>query len=283
VTVSRRQLLGGVAAAGVSAAIGGSCSSGHEAVLSDDVDSSDFGYTPPSQPPPAGIQRYLTKDETTTLDALVARILPGSAEDPGAREASTSTFIDAMLADFQTFDEPTYFQGPFAGQSSPLLPPGTDQLTKEELKRYGFQGSKPPQQVYRLGLAALETYARATFGAGFAELPEANQDTIVGALADGTATGFDEPSAADFFDRVREDTIHATFADPIYGGNRDMIGWKLIGYLGAQRAWTPVELQRGPNPSRPYQGLMDMHHSHPGRPGRGAIHPVQEPDPAVHL
>ena len=32
------------------------------------------------------------------------------------------------------------------------------------------------------------------------------------------------------------DTNEGMFADPIYGGNRDFAGWKLIGYPGAQRA-----------------------------------------------
>ena len=36
------------------------------------------------------------------------------------------------------------------------------------------------------------------------------------------------------------------FGDPMYGGNRDMVGWKLIGYPGAQRQYTPDDI-KNPN------------------------------------
>jgi gluconate 2-dehydrogenase gamma chain len=139
-----------------------------------------------------------------------------------------------------------------------------------------------PQETYRKGLAQLAAYAQQQLGVAFTAATPDQQDQIVKALSDGTAP-LDKPKAKDFFKRVRTDTIHAVFADPAYGGNRDMVGWKLIGYPGAQRVWTPVELKQGPDPSRRYQGLMDLHRSHPGRPGPdNVIRPVQEPDPKVH-
>jgi gluconate 2-dehydrogenase gamma chain len=287
VHLSRRQLFGGAAALGATAALGmAGCSDGHaDEVVGDDVEAAPFGYVPPSQPPRSGIQRFLTKDEAQLLDALTAEILPGTPEDPGAREAGVVTFIDAMLADFADFDEPTYVQGPFVSKDSDAdrLPDGAADLAGDELARYGFQGAMPPQETYRAGLRALDAYARSTVGTSFTAATDEQRHQLVTALADGTATGFDAPQADDFFDRVRADTIHAVFADPLYGGNRDMVGWRLIGYPGAQRVWTPEELQTGPNPTRGYQGLQELHHAHPGRPGpSGVIRPVQEPDPAVH-
>ena len=41
---------------------------------------------------------------------------------------------------------------------------------------------------------------------------------------------------------VLEDTYEGMFSDPLYGGNRDYAGWKLVGYPGAQRAYTAHEL-----------------------------------------
>jgi gluconate 2-dehydrogenase gamma chain len=249
-----------------------------------DVANEPFDYLPPSTMPTAGVQQFLTADETKLLDALMARILPGSAEDPGAHESGAVLFVDAMLAEFAAFDEPTYQSGPFVGDPSSVseLPQGVADLSPDELERYGFQGKMAPQETYRQGLAQLAAYAQQQLGVPFASAAAAQQDQIVGALADGTAP-FDKPKAKDFFKRVRKDTIHAVFSDPVYGGNRDMIGWKLVGYPGAQRVWTPVELKHGPDPSRQYQGLMELHRSHPGRPGPdNVIRPVQEPDPKVH-
>jgi len=39
-----------------------------------------------------------------------------------------------------------------------------------------------------------------------------------------------------FFDLLLQTPIEGFFSDPIYGGNRDMIGWKLIGFPGARYA-----------------------------------------------
>jgi gluconate 2-dehydrogenase gamma chain len=43
----------------------------------------------------------------------------------------------------------------------------------------------------------------------------------------------------------------------MYGGNRDLVGWTLIGYPGAQRQYTPKEMQ-DPNFSRPPQSLAQL-------------------------
>jgi hypothetical protein len=85
---------------------------------------------------------------------------------------------------------------------------------------------------------------------------------------------FEKPTAYGFFSMVLGDTYDGMFADPVYGGNRDYAGWKLIGYLGAQRAWTPRELKQGPNPGRRVQGLREMPAMHPGSPAQHAILPI---------
>ena len=33
------------------------------------------------------------------------------------------------------------------------------------------------------------------------------------------------------------------FADPIYGGNKDFAGWRLVGFPGAQPVFSPEDLQ----------------------------------------
>jgi len=42
-----------------------------------------------------------------------------------------------------------------------------------------------------------------------------------------------------FFDLLLQNTIEGFFSDPIYGGNRDMVGWKLIGFPGARYDYRP--------------------------------------------
>ena len=62
------------------------------------------------------------------------------------------------------------------------------------------------------------------------------------ALEQGKASNFSWPSAQAFFNTVRTHTMEGMFADPIYGGNKDFAGWRLIGFPGAQPAFSPADL-----------------------------------------
>jgi gluconate 2-dehydrogenase gamma chain len=73
---------------------------------------------------------------------------------------------------------------------------------------------------------------------------------------------------------LQDDTVEGMFADPVYGGNRNYVGWALIGYPGAQRAYTPSELKTGPQHRR-IQGLRELHPIHPGRVQEHVILPIE--------
>ncbi len=115
---------------------------------------------------------------------------------------------------------------------------------------------------YRLGLAAMDEYARRQLGRGFVDLAEAEQDQILADMDGGradqvvTVVGIENvpvefagttPETIQhaspagkvfglhaFFEILRSHTIAGFFCDPIHGGNRDLVGWKLIGFPGAQ-------------------------------------------------
>jgi gluconate 2-dehydrogenase gamma chain len=36
-----------------------------------------------------------------------------------------------------------------------------------------------------------------------------------------------------FFDALLQMSIEGFFSDPVYGGNRDMVAWRMIGFPGA--------------------------------------------------
>lgn len=85
----------------------------------------------------------------------------------------------------------------------------------------------------------------------------------------------DLPSV-DFFSLLRDHTIQGMFGDPAYRGNRDMVGWKLVGYPGAQRAYTPGDMQdENYYRKRDPQSLAMLHPFNPGRVSHpNAILPV---------
>jgi gluconate 2-dehydrogenase gamma chain len=99
------------------------------------------------------------------------------------------------------------------------------------------------QDFYRRGLAQLDVYCRTTYKQPFSQLEPVRQDELITALEQGKAAGFSWPTAQEFFNVVRTHTMEGMFADPIYGGNRDFAGWRLVGFPGAQGNFTPVDLQ----------------------------------------
>ena len=228
--------------------------------------------------PPAGVIQVFTPHEAQTVDALVARIFPGTPEDPGAREAGVLDFITATLAFGGGADAtPTYRLGPVAlAYEGDTPPPNLDPakqiaVPKEQLDRYGYQGGQPPQEEYRAGLARVDAYARQLFSKDFVDLAPADQDRILADMANDRAAGFGmPPSARGFFSTLRQHTVQGMFSDPAYGGNREMVGWKLIGFPGPQGAYTPAEMQREGTPRQPQPKAsvrMEMQ-------GRGGIRPV---------
>ena len=57
---------------------------------------------------------------------------------------------------------------------------------------------------------------------------------MITALEQGKATGFTWPTPQAFFNTLRTHTMEGMFADPVYGGNKDFAGWRLVGFPGAQ-------------------------------------------------
>ena len=226
---------------------------------------------PPDAPPPLGVYKVLTPAQARTVEAIAARIIPGTPDDPGAKEAGVVTYIDNRLAFHDGYDQPTYtappYPKPYEGDSPPSTSPGPDSVwvKKDELDRYGYQVSVSPLEAYGKGLDALDKYAQSKHGGAFADLSEDQQDSILEDLEDGNSTGFDKPSDKQFFKMLRDDAINGMFSDPLYGGNRDMAGWKLVGYPGAMRAYTPRDMITEGSGRQP-QGLMQLMPFHPGQP-----------------
>ena len=289
--VSRRSFLRG--ALGLMAGVGGGV------LLGCEFDPNDTEITIPDQtwayaenvpPPPDSVDRsrlgFFKPDEAATVEAFTARLIPGSPDDPGAREAGVTTYIDTALTKVVGYWEPTYLEPPFAETYTGSPPPEANNssierifVQKSEIDRYGFQSSLIPQEIYRMGLRSVDALARDRFGARFTDLSEDQQDEIVGAIADDNAPTFDDPSAKLFWKTIRQDTVYGMFADPAYGGNVDMVGWKLIGYPGAQRGYTPIDMQSGDAP-RPPQSLAQLHAFNAGVDVNcDIVQPVSDSDP----
>lgn len=159
---------------------------------------------------------FFNSDEAATVAAIAERIFPGAPGMPGARDADVLNYIDLALA----------------GAYSDL------------------------QEFYRHGLNQLDAHCRAAYRQPFARLDAKQQDEVLTALEGGKVAEFTWPTARAFFETLRTHTIEGMFADPIYGGNKDFAGWKLVGFPGAQAFFTKPEIQgRGEFSRAPITGL----------------------------
>jgi gluconate 2-dehydrogenase gamma chain len=159
--------------------------------------------------------RFLTPAEVAFVDAAVARLIPADDLGPGAREADVACFIDGQLASGWGAHARHYRAGPW--------PPGTPEQ--------GWQSPLTPREVYRAGIAETDAHCAATLGGAFHLLGADRQDDVLRALESG-ALALPSLSGSLFFALLWRNTEEGFFADPVHSGNRDKIGWRLIGFPG---------------------------------------------------
>jgi gluconate 2-dehydrogenase gamma chain len=226
--IRRRELLAGTALFFMSA------STARATVLDGQLPWGPNAGNPPS---PAGFGPWVffTADEGRTVEALADCIIPSDTETPGGKDAGCAVFIDRQLA------------GPYGRQEGLYLRPPFQTGAKNQ----GPQSATGPAQQYRAGLAALN---RATqnqhAGKIFPDLSDADKVAMLHEIESGQ-TKLDGADGQAFFGTVIKDVQMGFFADPIYGGNRDMVAWKMIGYPGARYNyldWVPRHNERFPLP-----------------------------------
>jgi len=172
------------------------------------------GGRPPDYTAPA--QGFLDSREKAFVEAAVARIIPADELGPGAKEAGVADFIDRQLAGPYGAAETWYMQGPWQS--------GTDQQ--------GYQLRLSPAQLYRAAIAKIDQHLKQSQGnRTFAQLDAKAQDDFLHALEKGEVK-ISGDLGKEFFEILVVNTVEGFLADPIYGGNKDFIGWKLIGFPG---------------------------------------------------
>jgi gluconate 2-dehydrogenase gamma chain len=241
--LSRRQLLTGTVVAGSAALVGG-VPAAEAHVIHGEVPWQEGEANVPTPAAPGDAYQFFTADEAAFMEALVARLIPKDDLGPGALEAGAAIFIDRQLAGAFGAAQRWYMQGPWGD--------GT--------KSQGYQTRYTPAELYRAAIKDIDQYCGQKYaGKTFAKLSVAEQDEVITALEKGTAK-LDKVKGDAFFTMVQQNTVEGFFSDPIYGGNRDMVGWKLIGLPGARYDYRPWVAQHNKPFPLPPVGLH-------GRPG----------------
>jgi gluconate 2-dehydrogenase gamma chain len=185
---------------------------------------------------------FFTAVERAFIEAAVDRLIPPDPVGPGAVEAGVPFFLDRQLAGQFGQGQHYYLGGPW--------PKGTPQQ--------GYQSRFSPAQLYRAAIPAIERYVGANFsGASFAKLAAADQDKVLKGLEAGTIQLDGGVDSMTFFAMLLQNTREGYLSDPIYGGNKDMAAWKMIGFPGAHydyKEWVTRHGEPVPYPPVGFKG-----------------------------
>jgi gluconate 2-dehydrogenase gamma chain len=161
---------------------------------------------------------YFTPAEAVFIEAALVRLIPEDPSGPSAVQAHVPFFLDRQLA------------GPFGRGDHYFLGGPWAKGTPEQ----GYQSRYSPAQLYRAAIQAIDRYTEANFqGAAFGKLQPADQDNVLKGLESGGIQLDGGVDSKGFFKMLLQNTKEGYFADPIYGGNKDMGAWKMIGFPGA--------------------------------------------------
>jgi gluconate 2-dehydrogenase gamma chain len=197
---------------------------------------------------------FLNREEAAFIESAVARLIPADVSWPGALEARVPNYIDKQLAGAWGAGERLYRSGPWR--------PGTPSQ--------GYQLPLTPAELFRTALAAINSdLARA--GTPFARMHSEQQDAYLRGLETEEKDLGGVPSGV-FFEHLWQCTVEGFFSDPVYGGNRDMVAWRMLGFPGAYASYYELVDQHGIQVDRAPTSLSEDVHGHlimnPGIPAK---------------
>jgi gluconate 2-dehydrogenase gamma chain len=215
-------------------------------------DASSAQLAPASSPAKSTTYLFFNGEEAAFIEAAVARLIPKDEQWGGALEAGVSNYIDKQLAGAWGAGERLYRSGPWQ--------PGTPSQ--------GYQLPYTPAELFRTALRAIDQELAQTPFAG--RNPD-EQDRYLKTLEAGGKDLGGVPSDV-FFAHLWQCTVEGFFSDPVYGGNRDMVSWRMIGFPGAYASYYDLVDQHGIKLDRPPMSLAQDAHGHihmdPGIPAR---------------
>jgi hypothetical protein len=200
--------------------------------------------------------RFLTAHELDSLRVVTARFIPGPPEDPepGALEAGCAEAIDLLLAAFAVDPPLIHAGGPYSNRSGFPADQMAGFVALDPAAELGWrirlEGSRglPErefagpvvglQEIYRHGLAHLDTRARQLGFPTFMAMPGPAQDALLSDQRDAELQSFVGAALAN--------TIDAMYGPPEYGGNRRLVGWRTTHWSGdvQPRGFTPAQVSR---------------------------------------
>jgi len=187
---------------------------------------------------------FLNPAEAAFIENAVARLIPADTDWPGAFEAGVPNYIDKQLAGAWGAGERLYRAGPWR--------PGTP--------TQGYQLPFTPAELFHTSLAAI-VKDLASAGTPFSTMNSEQQDAYLRRLESGEKDLGGVPSEV-FFDHLWQCTLEGFFSDPVYGGNRDLTAWRMVGFPGAYASYYELVDRHGIKIDRAPTSLGEDAHGH---------------------
>jgi gluconate 2-dehydrogenase gamma chain len=226
--IPRRSFLKGAGAAGAAAA---TVLTGTSEAAQAQVPAQVPSQVPAQAAAPATGEAYLTltATEAAFLSAAYDTFIPADKMSPSGTDCGLVTYIDRQLAGAWGNGARFYRNGPFL-QGKP---------------EHGYQLPLTPREFFAAGIKAANAWTRKTRGKDFDRLTPAERDATLKAMEAGTAE-FADFNAKPFFEALYQSAMEGFFADPIYGGNRNKVSWRMVGYPGLPASYgAKAEAYRG--------------------------------------
>lgn len=161
--------------------------------------------------------RWLKPSEQGFVEALVNHMCPKDALSPSGVDMGLNVYFDRTLGGEWGQGHRLYSKGPF----------------RKGTPNQGYQLGLTPAELFRAGTEGVLQYCAGRYGKAFEALPVADKEAVLVGLQRGTIALPNGVPAATYFAQVYQLFVEGMFADPIYGGNRQKAGWKMINYPGA--------------------------------------------------
>ena len=184
----------------------------------------------------------LHPSEAAFFSAAVDTIIPADDLSPSGTECGVLTFIDRQLAGAWGSGAKMYRSGPF----------------RKGKPEQGYQLALTPRAFFAAGIVATNAWVKKNYGKDFDRLPAKDRDEVLKALDQGKADLVDL-DGKQFFEALLVLTMEGFFSDPIYGGNRNKISWKMIGFPGLPATYANlIEPYRNKRYSAEPQAIADF-------------------------
>lgn len=174
---------------------------------------------------PTRARMFFTRfEDFVVLEQATELIFPEDDNGPGAIDLDVPYYIDKQLAGAWGRNGDDYRQGPYTKR---------DDLEADDKANHARENRG---KIFLEGLRAMNKESQDRFDTSFDEADDDQKGEIMSDLESGDIK-MKSVSSDGFFELLKQATEEGAFCDPLYGGNKNMAGWKMKEFPGAQMSY----------------------------------------------